>query len=252
MWICYTLIMKLLTVCTITLCLCLHSGIIFSADVQNTFVIGIWHIAENKCDMPEMEAILVEAYRRIGATVTFKCLPPKRDLVWANNHIIDGSAIRAKEVLRDYPNLVEVPVPLLHYSLCAFTANPDISIHNANDLQRYSVGVTLGKIADKTLLQQHGVNYQPFVSPKFAISLLQKGRLDVFVHDCLSFKSYLQQVQLENLVSHPLYTGYAYHVINRKHKNIIPKLSDAFTNMIQDGTMKRLAGRLVEYLPDRP
>ena len=244
--------MKFLTVCAIALCLCLHPNIIFAGDVQNTFVIGIWHIAENKCDMPEMEAILAEAYRRIGATVTFKCLPPKRDLVWANDNKIDASAIRAKEVLRDYPNLVEVPVPLLQYSLCAFTANSDITIHNANDLQRHSVGITLGKIADETLLQQYGVNYQTFVSPKSAISLLLKGRLDVFVHDCLSCKSFLQQLQLKNVVFHPLYTGYAYHVINRKHKNIIPKLSGAFTSMIQDGTLKRLAGRLVEYLPEKP
>ncbi|XPS82302.1 conserved uncharacterized protein, related to ABC transporter [Desulfosarcina variabilis str. Montpellier] len=243
--------MKLLTVCAITLCLCLHSGIIFSADVQNTFVIGVWHIAENKYDMPEIEAILVEAYRRIGATVTFKCLPPKRDLVWANNDEIDACAIRAKVVLRNYPNLVEVPVPLLHYSLCAFTANPGITIHNGNDLRGHSVGVTIGKISDEVLLQRYGVNYQTFVSPISAVPLLLNGRLDVFVHDCLSCKSYLQQLQLENIASHPLYTGYAYHIINRKHENIIPKLSDAFTSMIQDGTMKRLAGRLVEYLPDR-
>jgi len=131
--------MKLLSICVIALCLCLHPGFVVAGEAQDTFVIGIWQVGEDLCDLPEMEAIFTEAYRRIGAAV-----PPIRDLVWANNLTIDACALRAKEALRDYPN----------------------------------------------------------------------------------------------------------HIINRKHANIIPQLSGAFTNMIQDGTLKRSAGRFTAYIPD--
>lgn len=102
-----------------------------------------------------MEAILTEAYRRIGTAVTFKCLPPKRDLIWANNFTIDASAIRSKEALQDYPNLVEVQVPLFQYRLCAFTADPDITIHTWKDLRGYRVGAALGGIVTETLLKRY-------------------------------------------------------------------------------------------------
>lgn len=244
--------MKRLIVCGIAICLCLYPVAAVAGGEQNIFVIGLWHIGEDQCDMPEVEAILTEAYQRIGATVTFRCLPPKRDLVWADNLTIDASALRDKEVLRDHPNLVEVPVPLFQYSLCAFTANPDLTIHTWDDLQGHKVGATLGKMAPGIMLRRHSVDYQDFVSPVSAVSLLHKRRLEVFVHDCLSCKHIIQKLQLKDIISQPLYTGYAYHILNRKHEHIIPRLSDAFTDMIQDGTLKRLAGRFVPYLPGGP
>jgi polar amino acid transport system substrate-binding protein len=99
-----------------------------------------------------VEEVAREAFRRAGYGLRVLALPHERALQNANAGIEDGDLYRAAGFEKDYPNLVQVPQPLLEQDFVAMSRRPDIEVRGWPDLARYSVGyVTGNKILERQL-----------------------------------------------------------------------------------------------------
>ena len=57
--------------------------------------------------------ILEEAYKRIGIKAIIKLVPGERALQMSGEGVVDGEAARFPGVMKNYPNLLKIPVPIL-------------------------------------------------------------------------------------------------------------------------------------------
>jgi len=220
---------------------------------QEEFVIGIPCINSKNCKIPVLENILKEAYSRSGIVVTFKYLPMLRELAEANSGATDGSAARTPIAITDYPNLIQVPVPMVNHSHCAVTTKPGFKVESWEDLQQYVVGVQRGSLSIKIEAEQTGSQVYLFNSLSGAFNMIGAGRLDLIVMDATMASIMAQALGLETIyISEPLSTTHSYHTLNRKHEDLVPKLAKAFREMLEDGTTKRLLGKYEAMLPELP
>ena len=71
------------------------------------------------------EAVLREAYERIGIGIAVEKFPDKRALSMADKGVTDGELFRIANIGKDYPNLIMIPVPVSFFEGVAFTKNAD-------------------------------------------------------------------------------------------------------------------------------
>ena len=76
------------------------------------------------------EEILIEAYARIGISVTTLEFPGERALQMSNSGAADGEVNRIRGIGNKYTNLRLVPVPINALEGIVFTTDPEIKILN--------------------------------------------------------------------------------------------------------------------------
>jgi len=239
---------------TLTLILFILLGLTHPAFAEHEYAIGISSIPDENSKVPELEAILREAYRRAGFTARFVYLPRLRDLEYANNGNIAASSVRARDAIEDYPNLMCLPTPILVGKVVAFTLNPRITITDREDLRGRPVGVVRGELVADKLAQATGAKVEMVGAYESLFEMLQRGRVDAVLLNARLGALLLRQYGIEGWsMSPPLQRSYYYHVINKMYAPLLAeKLDDAFREMILDGTMKTLAGKYASMIPDAP
>lgn len=224
----------------ITVIILLQAG---TASAGEVLLVGI-QCYNKGCRIEELENVLAEAYSRIGETVEFRYLPPKRMGEEAMDNGIDGYGLITSAEAEDVPGLVLVRQPLARASLVAFSAYRGRRISGWEDLRGLTVGTVRGSILlqDDTL---EGLDIQRyrFNDAKPAFSMLKEGRLDVLLGDATAGMLLARQMELEVYPSPPLKTVALYHGVVQKRAALAEPLAEAFKTMINDGTMVRLLGR---------
>ncbi len=222
------------------------------AFAEHEYAIGINAIPDTTTKVPELEAILREAYRRAGFAARFVYLPRLRDLEYANNGSIAASSIRARNAIKDYHNLMCLPTPILVGKVVAFTLNPRITITDRDDLRGRPVGVVRGELFAEKLAKAAGAKIEMVGAHKNLF--LQRGRVDAVLLNANLGALLLHQYGIEGWsMSPPLQKSYYYHVINKMYAPLLAdKLDNALREMILDGTMKKLAGKYAAMIPDTP
>lgn len=221
-----------------------------AASQSATYVIGMPCLTVSECRSPEVEALMREAYRRIGAQVEFKYLPQLRDIQETEDGLIDASLARTKSAIEKHSGLVVVNTPLAEEALVAFTVRKGIPSNSWEELQSLSVGVILGAVTATAQCSEHGIKPHFVKNMAQAFAMLSHARLDVVVanHKLGLFSANSLGIRVYH--SQPLHSEALYHVLNRKHADIAPLLSAAFEEMRDDGTTRRLLGDWGVFLPD--
>jgi polar amino acid transport system substrate-binding protein len=203
-------------------------------------------------DRPGFLNILVAgAFQRIGVEVEVTIVPAQRALINVNSGVDDGDIFRAPGVERDFPNLIQVPEPLLGYDFVAYTKRPDIQIRNWDDLKPYSVGYASGwKIYENNVKNVKEVTTTPSILELFA--LLEKGRVDVILLDRWGGQSIVHEMgyklkPLEPALAHTNMFMY----LNKKHAELVPKVAQALRDMKADGSYKKIYDATLKSLDTR-
>ena len=186
------------------------------------------------------EQVVTEAYRRMGMAIVVDKLPGERSLRSANTGDTDGELYRKLGMDRDYPNLVIVPVPLLTYEIVIFTLGTDFVVHGWESLRPFTIGFVKSiKIVEQNT---QGMHVEVAATLRQAFLKMTLGRSDVVVANRASGVAAIKELNLQEvkMLSPPLATFPVFHYLNKKHADLVPKLTGILQQMQKDKTIENI------------
>lgn len=187
------------------------------------------------------DLIIKEAFRRLGISVKIVHLPSERSLVNANEGIDDGVLVRVAGMEADYPNLIIVSEPITNFQFVIFTKTVHTKLSGWDSLKPYNVGIIRGwKILEHNLAD---VKSLTIVRDETALfSMLDEGRVDLIVYDKLQGLALIKENKFNNirLMEPPIVIKPMYLYLNKRHKDIVPKLVNILQEMRAGGLIEAL------------
>jgi len=218
---------------------------------KRSIVIGISCLKQDDCKIPELEDILREAYSRLDITASFEYLPQERDLFEAGLSRISATSIRTRSAIRKQPDLVIVEVPLFKMSYAAYSRFDRPEISSIDELKGHAVGLVRGNVTVSDELQSRGITPHAVDSIDSGMKMVESQRLDYFIVDNTLGTDVLQKLHIVDIKhSEIIHSDIMYHAVNRNSSDLIPQLASTFTAMLQDGSMRKLAGRFAYMVQD--
>lgn len=192
---------------------------------------------------PFAAKIAFEAFRRIGVKADFVQLPSERALQSADNGQTDGDLVRAAGIDKLYPNLVQVPEPMLTYDTVAFTKGLGFKIDGWESLRPFRLCVLRGMKLAETATE--GMDRAISNDVAQAIMMLGGGRCDV------ALLGYVVWPEIDRMMAGPLRSldppvssVPLYLYVNKKHASLVKKLAEAMREMRADGTTDKILGQM--------
>lgn len=181
---------------------------------------------------PALIKVLIDAYAKIGYKVELVLLPSQRSIEEnLANPNIDAEFARARGAADALPNCIIVPVSLLKTQSVCFIKDKSIKIETLDDLKKYSVGTIRGfPVVEKAMEK-----YSPKIltTTEQAMKMLNENRVQVVVVIKALGKLTIEGLKLENIsITGPPVTEHKiYHYINKRHKNLVPSLTKALSEL---------------------
>lgn len=183
--------------------------------------------------------IIKEAYRRIGMIVEFHKYPVKRANLAADSGIVDGVLYRREGLEREFPNMVRIPVVIKKDDVIAVLNDKSIKINGWDSLLPYTVGCLLG--FDSAIQNLSPAQSTVTVnSAEMLYTMLELGRIDIIVDARTRAQQMLAILDLNDLIiaEPPLLSVSLYHYINANRRNLARPLTNALTDMTNEGLIR--------------
>lgn len=194
------------------------------------------------------EPILVKAYKDIGIEVEIKLAPAERALNEVDHGRIDGDIIRKAGLENKYPNLSRIPIVLVIADWVVFTREINISVQGWHSLAPYSIAIQRGlKVAEDGT---KGMNVIALSSISQQFKMLSANRVELAVATRLEGILTIKKEKLSGItVLQPsLQKIPLYHYLNKKHKNIITKLTHQLDEMSKTGELAAIKKHAINEL----
>lgn len=187
------------------------------------------------------EGVLKEAYGRLGINIEIALYPDAQSVVEANAGRTDGEVVRLKAVLKNYPDLRIIPVPLFESDLSAFVhADGSFKIDGWGSLKDYRLATIDGFKFVKNKLADHS----PMIveNTTEAIDLVARQEVDIAVLNRFLGVLALAETQTKTVKVYnpPLESFPAYHLVHKRHEDLIPQLTRTLQNMKNEGVIDRM------------
>ena len=230
-----------------------------------TFVIMFyWFFASNTCIAnqhltfstgenfpmaPVVSAVLDTAYQKLGIQFTIKKYPLRRSLTLANRGVTDGELFRGAIDGKQYPSLIKIPVSVTTGRLMIFTKHADLQVHGWEGLIYYRVG-SHTDINEVKTHQNEFKSFQEIPSRIQLFNMLSRDRLDVLILPFLVGMNDLKMLNLPDIkmLSTPLETNNLYHYLHIKHRELVPKITQALQEMHDSGELDLIRKNVEENL----
>lgn len=183
--------------------------------------------------------VLRVAYNRIGCRVRFEFVPGIRSLQMANRGKTDGDIARIAGTEQQYPNLIPLSTPVIHFQAVAFTKSVTRQIDSWDDLQGLKVGIIRGirysTIQAKTL--------HPFFAEDMThlFRLLDNDRIEiavaVFNAGTIELGKNFSNSGI-HVIGKPLYQAPLYHFIHKKNSYLKDDLEKELKKMAAQGEIE--------------
>ena len=196
-----------------------------------------------------LDLVTKDAMRRIGITLKSIHLPAERGLKNANAGIEDGEMSRISGLSKFYPNLIQVPEPIMQWEFVVFSKKKLDLSNGWDSLNSYNIGFVNGwKIIEGSV-------------PKLAIStrvrnieqlftLLEKDRVDLIIYERWAGLQYIKEHGLNSikLQSPVLAKRDMYIYLHKKHAKLVPLLSQSLKTIKQDGSYEKYVQQVLTPL----
>ena len=197
-------------------------------------------LVKNNKKSEYLHDILKEALKRTGYDLKVVLLPYDRSLKMVKKGLVDGELVRTSNIEPYYPELIRVPESILEIDIVIISHSPIDLSTGWDALSGQSVGWLLGmKVIEENIPKTAKLSGAKSI--KQLLNMLIKNRVDYVVFmrafglDYLGDNKHGLIVSEQALSSVPNYT-----YLNKKHKQLVPKLADALRQMKQDGTFQRI------------
>lgn len=163
----------------------------------------------------------------------------ERVLLNANNGVIDGDVGRVLGLERLYPNLISIPIPIYHYEMVVFSKNITFKVTGKESIMPYNIGVLRGwKILETISTGAAAVTNLENAEQMF--NMLDKNRIDIAPFEKNEGLVLLKKMGLKDIkaLQPSLLEGDFHLYLHKKHKNLIPEITEEFSKMQHDGTIE--------------
>lgn len=184
---------------------------------------------------------LQKAYGEIGYELTMKKYPLKRTYASANSGASDGLLITSGAIVKSFKNLAVVPVPLTHIDLMVYTVDKEFKVAGPKSIRPYRIGILRGYPLSTKLTE--GADRQILNNYKSLFSVLKIGRVDIALamkRETTRFLKDNKGYESIKMLTPPLYSLPLYHILNKKHEELIPKITPIMKRLMAEGVLKRL------------
>lgn len=188
------------------------------------------------------DLLLKEAFSRLDIDITIENRPAERSLKDANNGVTDGDFFRISEIGLSYPNLLIVPEPLYQMEFVAFSKMENLTLPNHwSSLSDYHTGYVIGwKIIEENIGDMYGNS--AVGSQEILFKLLDANRIEVAIYSRYFGRQLISKFALKNIyIAHqPLAVKPMYLFLHKRHKAIIPQLTNILKEMKAESHLVKL------------
>jgi polar amino acid transport system substrate-binding protein len=216
----------------------LSLAIIILLSPTDSFAKNILYLGQPVDPIAEISArVLVDAYERINFEIDFKKLPAERSLVNSNNGLLDGEVNRVMGIDKKYSNLIRIPIPINSFEGVVFTKKHHFTVRGWDCLKPYTIAIRVGaKFAENGT---RGMKVSKFSTYEKVFMLVAKDRYDICISSRITGFYQIKKQDLLGLkpLEPPIAEFKLYHYLHKKHKDLVPKISDSLLKMQQEGTI---------------
>jgi polar amino acid transport system substrate-binding protein len=180
--------------------------------------------------------ILKAAYGRLGIDLKAETMPHERSLRSANSGETDGDVMRIAGIEAQFSDLIRVPEPVYSFDVVAFSTGLTFKVEGWNSLRPYSLCVARGmRVAEQGT---EGMDRTVANSVEQIIEMLRNGRCQLLI---AGPSTWLDIDRLRAgpilMLEPPIVSVPLYHLLNRKHAPLVPRLAEILGEMRKDGTI---------------
>ncbi len=187
--------------------------------------------------------ILTSAYAELGIDVEFKFYPPSRGVLVADAGMYDGETFRGMDFIEEATNLLPVMVVIIEVDWWVYAKDIQFEVDGYKSLAPYSVSSRRGILAADNILQ-YARKKQMLNTFEQTLLTLDAGRVDLAIIPARVAFAILKKKPLDIYpLSPPIRVDKLYHFLHKKHKKLIPKITQVLKRMEKDGEIKRIWAR---------
>lgn len=206
-----------------------------------------------------LDLIYAEAFERLAMTFVYKNYPAKRCSILSDLGKVDGELSRIHSYNNVHPNLIRVEEPHWTSGFIAVATDPSIHLDGWESLEGtdYMVNFRRGiKGCEVNLPKVVRPDKLEIVNePSLGLKKLLAGRADLYIGAEHDISRVLESDKFKNsglYIVGVMETFTAHAFLHKKHKELVPKLSNVLKEMKQEGLFEkyRNALRLPTYIKE--
>lgn len=194
------------------------------------------------------EAVLKEAYSRLGLSFQTSWQPAQRALISVTSGASDGEVSRVGAIAKLYPELIKVKIPVNYIEGMVFSKKPNLTINGWESLSTYKIGVNRGiKFSEKGT---QGMNVTLVSSFSSLFKILDKNRVDIVISPRIIGLFQLAKLKLKGITINepPIVKLNQFHYLNKKHAKLASRLEIVLKNMQMKGEITAIRKSFVDEL----
>jgi len=192
-------------------------------------------LKDNPSQVQYITDMLNYSFNKLNIDLEFRQRPDKRSILEVNMGLADAEFTRIKSITQHYENLIIIPESMITVDLVAFSIDKAIDLNNFTLKENpYHIGYVAGfKMAENALINHRLKSYVSHRDKLF--NLLINKRFDIVL--------YIQKEGINRIektltalnktdryynISTPLQSPKLYFVLNKRHQELVPKLTIYF------------------------
>lgn len=189
-----------------------------------------------------VQEVLTQAYGKLGIIVNYQSLPLARSFVEANAGRIDGLRYRVDTVSEKYPNLQQVPFPLINFKIVLMADRRKCGMCDLKNMHTIATVRGLKAIEDyvsSTAFKQLNLKVTQYTTAEQALVLLQAQRVDGVIMSDIDLPEDISTTH-PYLIKQTLSVLTDFHYLHKKHQQLGQKLLTVLNNMEESGKIQAL------------
>lgn len=193
------------------------------------------------------QALLAEAYKRLGIEVEFIDIPFGRSLLESNKGTLDGEIARVLQTTTQFPNLLAVPYILFDTEVYLYVNQQRCANCTLDKVK--SMAYVRGTTIVESLLRKQPASQEIISSGTLetAQALFMTEKVDAVIFAAYQLKARTQFPMTE----HHLMGLPDYHLLHRSHQALIVPLSNMLFQLEHEGLAERLRQQYGVPVPRR-
>jgi len=196
----------------------------------------------------QLSEVYTKILAQMGIGFEYRNLPAKRASIAANSGEVDGDLTRVYSYNDKFTNLIRVEESNHLVEFSAYTTDPDLSLHGWESLKGYRVDCRRGVIMCTEHVSKVTLMYEANSIDQLVYRLLN-GYTDVIVRNANIFDNYMKSEAFKQIDpgKKVLKAGVMQYIsahafLHKKHKDLVPKISELLKEMKRTGEYQRIRG----------
>lgn len=189
-----------------------------------------------------LDQLIAAVFREMGRQAELLVYPAasERSLINANAGIEDGQPLRVAGLEAQYPNLVQVPEPVIMNDFVAISARHRFATTDWYTLKPFTVSYLIGwKVFENNI--PPGVERTPVRDVEHLFTLLTRNRADVVLYERWQGLAYARSAGLDvKVMEPPLVSTPMYMYLHKKHAALVPLAAQALAQLKRTGEYHRI------------